>query len=205
MNRSRLSQNKANTYIPPMAQSDEMSPPLQRLSRKKPANFHLILWPVLVNLLSAIVGGIFLCLAHGDVDNVLAGMIIAGVGSLIGLIGMIYFYMLLYHAWWAIQGSTARTTPGKAVGFMFIPFFNIYWQFQALAGWAKDYNQHLAQSGLDRPDKRANEGLFLTQCILVCCLVVPFVNILVILALLPISLVNISQTCRCVNYLATGE
>ena len=42
--------------------------------------------------------------------------------------------------WAAIQDGYARTTPGKAIGFMFIPFFNIYWMFQAIWGYSKDYN-----------------------------------------------------------------
>src|SRR5438128_808183 len=50
--------------------------------------------------------------------------------------------VLLYKAWQSIQDGQARTTPGKAVGFMFIPLFNLYWIFQAIYGFAVDYNKY---------------------------------------------------------------
>jgi hypothetical protein len=48
--------------------------------------------------------------------------------------------------WTVIPPDLARTTPGKAVGFLFIPIFNFYWWFVALWGWAKDWNSHAARS-----------------------------------------------------------
>src|SRR6266852_5492001 len=38
---------------------------------------------------------------------------------------------LWYRMWSAIQDGHARTTPGKAVGLMFVPLFNVYWMFVA--------------------------------------------------------------------------
>ena len=46
--------------------------------------------------------------------------------------------VLLYKAWKVIPAAHARTTPGRAVGFLFIPCFNLYWIFQAFYGWAQD-------------------------------------------------------------------
>ena len=71
--------------------------------------------------------------------------------------------MLIYRMWASIQDGHARTTPGKAVGFLFIPFFGAYWIFQVLCGFAKDYNAHVERVGLHLP--KLNKGLFLT-CIL---------------------------------------
>lgn len=47
-------------------------------------------------------------------------------------------YLLTYRYWQTIQEGSARTTPGKAVGFQFIPFFSIYWLFPAYFGLAQD-------------------------------------------------------------------
>src|SRR4030042_6627005 len=59
-----------------------------------------------------------------------------GVPLLIAAI--VFDCIILYRHWWLLQGHGARTTPGKAVGFGFIPFFCFYWWFIAYAGLAKD-------------------------------------------------------------------
>ena len=67
---------------------------------------------------------------------------------------------VLYHKMWAaIQDGHARTSPGKAVGFLFIPIFNIYWSFQAIWGFSKDFNAFVARHSVNTP--KLPEGLFL--------------------------------------------
>jgi len=45
-----------------------------------------------------------------------------------------------YKCWKAVPKEIARTTQGKAVGFLFIPFFNFYWAFVSYMGLAEDLN-----------------------------------------------------------------
>jgi len=45
-----------------------------------------------------------------------------------------------YKCWKAVPKEIARTTPGKAIGFLFIPFFNFYWAFVSYMGLAEDLN-----------------------------------------------------------------
>lgn len=52
-------------------------------------------------------------------------------------------FFLTYRYWQIIQDGSARTTPGKAVGFQFIPFFSIYWLFCAYFGLAQDQNRFI--------------------------------------------------------------
>jgi len=47
-----------------------------------------------------------------------------------------------------IPDAYARTTPGKAVGFLFIPLFNIYWIFVAIMGLADDARDFLNRAGV---------------------------------------------------------
>jgi hypothetical protein len=61
------------------------------------------------------------------------------------LAGSILMFVLLYKLWSVVQDGQAATTPGKAVGFLFIPFFNFYWIFQAFWGLAKDLNRYIKQ------------------------------------------------------------
>jgi hypothetical protein len=56
------------------------------------------------------------------------------------LASLVLQYILLYRFWNIIQDGFARTTPGKAVGFLFIPFFSFYWLFVAFFGLSKDMN-----------------------------------------------------------------
>ena len=76
---------------------------------------------------------------------------------------IIVLCIFLYKVWSAIQDGKARTTPGKAVGFLFIPIYNIYWMFQAILGFAKDYNAYIERHGIKAP--KLSEGLFLALCI----------------------------------------
>lgn len=72
--------------------------------------------------------------------------------------------LLWYKAWASIQDGHPRTTPGKAIGFLFIPFYNLYWIFQAFWGFAKDYNSYIARHEVVA--SKLPEGLFLSLCIL---------------------------------------
>ncbi len=81
------------------------------------------------------------------------------------LYGTVLMYIVLFKMWAALQPwGLARTSPGKAVGFCFIPFWNFYWVFQAYWGWTKDYNRTISRHRVSaRP---VPEGLALTCCVL---------------------------------------
>ena len=46
--------------------------------------------------------------------------------------------ILHYKCWKAVPTSFARLTPGKAVGFLFIPFYGLYWAFPSFKGLGSD-------------------------------------------------------------------
>ena len=79
---------------------------------------------------------------------------------------------LCYRAWQQIPADIARTTPGKAAGFLFIPLFNLYWIFVAFWGLAKDMNRTLAEQHGNQ--HQVNESMGLAVCIL------PIFNLLLI-------------------------
>src|SRR5262249_4663108 len=92
-------------------------------------------------------------------------------------------------AWNQIQDGHAQTSAGQAVGFLFIPFFNLYWIFVALYGLAVDMHRYVVRRrlfgryGLD-PFPVA-PALALTCCILMVCIIVPLLPF----ATVPVSLV----------------
>ena len=114
----------------------------------------------------------------------------------------IYFFISLYRCWSILQGSTARTSPGKAVGFLFIPFFNLYWIFVAIRGLAKDANEFLHSKNIN--DKKISVGLSvglsLATCILLLMLlIIPVVSVLVAI----LQTVLMYQWAKFFNYTST--
>jgi len=72
--------------------------------------------------------------------------------------------LLIYRMWAAVQDGSARVTPASAVGRLFIPFYNLYWMFVALPGYADDYNRYIGRHNLGgRPLAR---GPLVAYCVL---------------------------------------
>jgi hypothetical protein len=86
------------------------------------------------------------------------------------------FSVLVYKLWAQVQDGRARTTPGMALGGLFIPFFNLYWAFVALPGVAHELNRCADDESLDVP--RASPGLMIAYNVLCFVAVLPFVGVL---------------------------
>jgi hypothetical protein len=115
---------------------------------------------------------------------VLYGCLIAG--SIVGLVH-------LYRAWYCLQPGGARATPGQAVGFLFIPFFNLYWYFIAYKGLADDWNRIMDSYEDLHGAPRFESGIFLAFAI--CYLIFP-----------PLAVVFYfmahHQICKGINFMA---
>jgi predicted Zn finger-like uncharacterized protein len=59
---------------------------------------------------------------------------------------------LFYKMWAAIQDDRASVSPAKAVGFLFIPVFNIYWALLMVTGFAEDYNAFIQRRSIKAKD-----------------------------------------------------
>lgn len=117
--------------------------------------------------------------------------------------GWVFMTVLLYKSWDAIQDVHARTTPGKAIGFLFIPFFDFYWVFPAIWGLAKDFNSYLRRKSIYTPV--LPEGLFLTYCILSFAGWIPIVGLVVVVVNYFIGLIMVNALCDGINALAAKE
>jgi len=117
-----------------------------------------------------------------------------GIGMLCLLISAIFFYINIYRAWKCLSAGEPRTTPGKAVGLLFIPFFNLYWIFIAIAALPKDWNRIMASyEDLQKAPKLSGK-IFLMFCI--GSLVFPPLALVVGFPLM-------SQTCKGINFFAS--
>jgi hypothetical protein len=100
-------------------------------------------------------------------------------------------YIILYRCWALIQDGYARTTPGKAVGFLFIPFYNFYWIFEAFAGYSKDANAYIARHNL--PLQKMDEGLSTAYCVCTLTCMVPYLNFLTGIAVFVLWIILLKQ------------
>lgn len=112
-------------------------------------------------------------------------MFVYGIGTPFVIAGSVFMWILLYRYWEVIQDGRPRTTPGKAVGYSFIPFYNFYWWFVAFVGLAKDMNAYCRER--DIPAK-VEEGMALTWFILTLTTMIPFVGIVTGLGALVIGI-----------------
>ncbi|BCX49762.1 hypothetical protein HAHE_36700 [Haloferula helveola] len=115
-------------------------------------------------------------------------------GYVLNLFVAILGYIYLYRVWKCIEnGGFARASAGKAIGFMFIPLFNLYWIFQAFYGLSVDWNKTVEAYPELAPAPRLSEGLFMTFCILM----IVFYPVAIFLAF-PVM----AQICKGINFFA---
>ncbi|MBO5436523.1 MAG: zinc ribbon domain-containing protein [Thermoguttaceae bacterium] len=162
-----------------------------------PGAFMTSFWLIVLTLLS--------CLICGIAVIVESTMMIRGEHEILpgqfGFCSYLFFFILymialcrfLYRCWRLIQDGYAHTTPGKAVGFNFIPFFQIYWIFISVYCLAKDLNAYAARYQITAP--RARKGLVLTGLIF---LWIPYLQPFALL-LLPIGFFSMARTAEAIQ------
>ena len=138
-------------------------------------------------------GGARACLLTGAVISLAAGAVTVP--------------LMIYRMWQALQGHRARTKPGHALGFLFLPIYNLYWVFQVYWGWTVDCNRLLASRRLHRLRVPEAIGLALPITILGTTLVfAPFVifkaGIWFLTPLVILLPAFMSRVCDAVNALA---
>ena len=116
------------------------------------------------------------------------------------IVATVLWCILLYRQWALLQGHGARTTPGKAVGFGFIPIYCFYWWFVAYAGLATDTNSYLDNAKIT--SARMSFGVAVTDCIisvLGCTVgIIPQVGAMIMAAEAVIGFILVLQQRNCV-------
>ncbi len=168
----------------------------------KPASFGLWMWTFIGGFIcfglfvAFLILGIASSSSSGSSNNgamsalVGLGMLVAGGICLI--LSAVFFYMNLYRAWSCLRAGSPRTTPGMAVGMLFVPLYNLYWLFVAIAGLPKDWNRIVASYDDLKNAPRLSEGIFLAYCIGI------FIPPLALIMLFPMM----SQLCQGINFFA---
>ena len=131
--------------------------------------------------------------------NILIIALIAISGVLFLVVHIVVTFTLIRKMWASIQDGHARTTPGKAIGFLFIPFFNLYWIFQVWGGFPKDYNNYVERHRLQVP--LLASGIYIAYAVLILLSVIPFLNILTVIIGYFVFLMITARTCDAINNL----
>lgn len=136
-------------------------------------------------------------LAQQDPENAATAGGFGGILLLLGFVSLlastIFYHIIIYRAWLCLQAGAPRTTPGAAVGFLFVPFYNFYWMFVAIHGLPKDWNLIVSSYEDLHNAPRLSETTFLLFCI--SSLVFPPLAVIVMFPML-------SQLCRGINFFA---
>lgn len=182
----------------------------------KRANYPLFLGLNIIGLVIAIIGGIMLITSMEStgafVENSqgyetyqstsgppsATSVIITLVGSAIFIWGAILGLIYIHRAWTAIQPGHPSTTPGKAVGFLFIPLFNIYWAFIAYWKWAQDWNRIRQTYPSLQTAPAGSEGVFLGACICQCAALI--VGGLASFPRMILHFIGMKSMCDVINY-----
>ena len=141
-------------------------------------------------LASIIVGAILAMMSSDEIvgpNYLIFAALFVGLGYVqFIIVHTISTLILLYKSWNVIEDGVTPVTAGKAIGFLFIPFFNIYWFFRVWGGYPVQYNNYLERHRLSVP--RMNGAIYivfaltvgLTAVILLPFLILPFVTLFLI-------------------------
>jgi len=144
-------------------------PPLGQAPHRTPHQFNdrFINWvPALVLYLVFIAYFSIAGLISLDAEN---GEVVGGlflIGLPLGILAVVFVCMLHYKCWMALPQQHRFTTPGRAIGFMWIPFYNLYWAFVT---WPKLSEGLIYWQSAQGVPPVNTQGLAMTYAILFVC------------------------------------
>lgn len=112
------------------------------------------------------------------------------IGILFVIPAAVLGFILMYRWWESIQDGNPRTTPGKAVGYSFIPFFNFYWWYVAFVGLVKDINIYCRERAIPA---KVDEGMALAYYILLLTTIIPYVGMVTALGSIVVGIILTKQ------------
>ena len=122
-------------------------------------------------------------------------------------IALIYFWVLMYQVWRFVINESkllgltpSIQTPGKAVGYSFIPFYNLYWLFIVFGTFAKDLNTLSKTKG---SNKMMPEWIGMAIPVLIIITLIPFLGLIFgivnLFILYPIFIYKAVHLCKNIN------
>jgi len=123
---------------------------LARGEKGLPKTVFVYCW-MAVRIIAGILGGLALFLAIKRQAHSTLFVTFAAADVFL-LCSVLVELMLFYKMWAAIADEQASITPAKAVAFLFVPVFNIYWTLCMLTGFVEDYNALIYRRSIKAKD-----------------------------------------------------
>lgn len=148
--------------------------------------------------LGAIAAIVILIAEFARVDSYRTYEDIAILCSFAGILCLVTFivfnFVLVFRNWKVIEKAQNLpiTSAGQAVGFLFIPAFNLYWRFIGHGKLADSQQQFMHQAGINIPTK-PNKGIAITYAVM---MIIPYVAFIAILIIGPIQKFNQCKVSR---------
>ena len=200
----------ANPYQTPLADmSSDQANTDQTSTDQRFGSVLLYILPLSLGTILLVIG----MMMQSDYSTRDIGVILMLPAGFAMLFAFIYFLVVLHRLWkFTIEQSNQHglvpsiATPGKAVGFLFIPLYGYYWVFIAYGKLARDVNALARQKGVA---PSASEGLGITIAILTVLGIIPFVGYLASFIagfiLLPIYFSGLFKLCLRLKNADTGR
>jgi len=102
-------------------------------------------------------------------------IVIAGVGTLC-LVPFIFYLLTLQRSLDRCSPQSRTISPGK-VWLLFIPLFNLAWQFVVVTGIARSLANEYRLRGIPLKEPEPGKGIGLAMCILACTSIIPLLGI----------------------------
>jgi hypothetical protein len=155
-----------------------------------------ILGTYLGMMVPSVIGGAIQGASQGNDTMMMIGSIISLLTWPIFIGYFVLVLVWIYKSWEMLPpalrmtGSGTFVSPGQAVGYLFIPFYNLYWYFVVSVGLCHAYNRVLA--GYNSP-KRASTGLATAAAVVQ---VIPYINFVVAPILWLVFMFNVDGAKR---------
>ena len=132
---------------PAAAPIKEEKPQPKALSKTALSKTIFVYGWAIVRIITGALGalGLMMTINKGEHSTLMETFAAADVFLVLGILIELTLY---YRMWAAIQDKEASIRPAKAIGFLFIPVFNIYWMLNMLIGFAEDYNTFIEQRAI---------------------------------------------------------
>lgn len=116
------------------------------------------------------------------------------------LICLINFLELLYYSWKIVEPNSANVTGSKAVGYLFIPFYNLYWAYFIISSLPKELNLKAQKWGIYSAPF-LSDSMIVATAILFVLFLIPIVNVIFLVPFLVVSYIYIVKVAECVHKL----
>jgi hypothetical protein len=162
-------------FIPDETVQAKPQKTIANIARKSLMNYYTGYLATMYFGLILIIGGTILLNTSSN-----PGLLI--IGATISMLSSIFSMVILYHLWdfiineYRVQGQEPPIdSPGKAVGYLFIPLYNFYWLFIAIGKLPRSINE-LARNRNTRSLLPENLGILIS--IFTLAAIIPLINVI---------------------------